>query len=202
MLKACSDMLYSYPSDNCAVIFPQPNNPPRDPLQEFPTYLKHSNGQGLVSNYLNSTMFAQQVGKPFLMFETNTASCGGFPGISDTFASALWALDYGLQMTHSNFSGALLHAGGQNVSYNVGRLLLPYSVHSELIRRFAHDTALYRYARYIAFLSAPKAILICVASSRSSTDERVFFPSVDRRPDLLFRNGRCGGTWQVEHVAS
>ncbi|KAI0739385.1 glycoside hydrolase family 79 protein [Daedaleopsis nitida] len=107
-----------YPSDNCAVIFPQPNNPPKDPIQEFPTYLKHSNGQGLVSNYLNSTMFAQQVGKPFLMFETNTASCGGFPGISDTFASALWALDYGLQMTHSNFSGALLHAGGQNVSYN------------------------------------------------------------------------------------
>lgn len=121
----------SYPSDNCAVVFPDPNNPPKDPLQMFPTYLTHKNGQGLVSNYLNSTMMAQTWGKPFLMFETNTASCGGFPGISDTFASALWAVDYGLQMANSNFTGALLHAGGQNVSYNV-RIIVLRMVRSEL----------------------------------------------------------------------
>ncbi|TFK94473.1 glycoside hydrolase family 79 protein [Polyporus arcularius HHB13444] len=107
-----------YPSDNCGVVFPDPKNPPRDPIQMLPTYLTHKNGQGLVSNYLNSTMMAQTWGKPFLMFETNTASCGGFPGISDAFTSALWAVDYGLQMANSNFTGALLHAGGQNVSYN------------------------------------------------------------------------------------
>ena len=53
------------------------------------------------------------------MFETNTASCGGFPGISDSYGSALWALDYGLQMAYSNFSEALFHVGGQNVYYNV-----------------------------------------------------------------------------------
>jgi len=53
------------------------------------------------------------------MFETNTASCGGFAGISDSFGAALWALDFGLQMAYSNFSGALLHVGGQSVFYNV-----------------------------------------------------------------------------------
>lgn len=53
------------------------------------------------------------------MFETNTASCGGFAGISDSFGAALWGLDYALQMAHSNFSGALMHVGGQNVFYNV-----------------------------------------------------------------------------------
>lgn len=52
------------------------------------------------------------------MFETNTASCGGFPGISDTFTSALWGVDYALQMANSNFTSALFHFGGQNVSYN------------------------------------------------------------------------------------
>jgi hypothetical protein len=31
---------------------------------------------------------------PFRMDETNTVSCGGRPGISDTFASALWAASY------------------------------------------------------------------------------------------------------------
>ena len=101
------------------MIFPQPDNPPKDPLELFPTYLTHQSGLNLVQRYLNSTMLAQSWGKPFLMFETNTASCGGFPGISDTFASALWALDYGLQLANSNFTGALFHFGGQNVSYNV-----------------------------------------------------------------------------------
>jgi len=49
------------------------------------------------------------------MFETNTASCGGFPGISDSFGAALWGLDYALTMAASNFSAALFHIGGQNV---------------------------------------------------------------------------------------
>ncbi|KAI0651080.1 glycoside hydrolase family 79 protein [Trametes meyenii] len=107
-----------YPTDNCAVIFPNPDNPPHDPLQELPTYLSHQAGISITQQYINSTMLAQTWGKPFLMFETNTASCGGFPGISDTFTSALWGVDYALQMANSNFTGALFHFGGQNVSYN------------------------------------------------------------------------------------
>jgi hypothetical protein len=58
------------------------------------------------------------------MFETNSASCGGFAGISDSFGAALWLLDYGLQMAYSNFSGALVHVGGQNVYYNVSVVAL------------------------------------------------------------------------------
>lgn len=72
----------------------------------------------MVSPYTNSTAFAQSVGKPFMMFETNTASCGGFAGISNSYGAALWALDYGLQMAYVNFTGALLHVGGQNAFYN------------------------------------------------------------------------------------
>ncbi|KAH9886696.1 glycoside hydrolase family 79 protein [Cubamyces lactineus] len=107
-----------YPTDNCAVIYPNPNNPPHDPIQEQTQYLTHQAGINIAGQYRNSTMLAQTWGKPFLMFETNTASCGGFPGISDTFTSALWGVDYGLQLANSNFTGALFHFGGQNVSYN------------------------------------------------------------------------------------
>jgi len=71
-----------------------------------------------VAPYLNSTNYAQSKGKHLLMFETNTASCGGFVGISDSFGAALWGLDYAMQMAHSNFSGALFHVGGQSVFYN------------------------------------------------------------------------------------
>ena len=53
------------------------------------------------------------------MFETNTASCGGFAGISDTYGAALWAIDYGMQLAYGNFTHGLLHTGGQNAFYNV-----------------------------------------------------------------------------------
>jgi len=52
------------------------------------------------------------------MFETNTASCGGFPGVSDSFGAALWGVDYALKLASVGFSGALFHVGGQGVVYN------------------------------------------------------------------------------------
>ncbi|TBU40508.1 hypothetical protein BD309DRAFT_967384 [Dichomitus squalens] len=108
-----------YPDQNCAAEFPDGGfGPVKDPQAVFPNYLTHASGQQMVQLYLNTAGTAQQLGKEFMMFETNTASCGGFPGVSDSFASGLWAVDYGLQMAFSNFTGALLHVGGQNVSYN------------------------------------------------------------------------------------
>ncbi|KAK2460443.1 hypothetical protein APHAL10511_007608 [Amanita phalloides] len=105
-----------YPTDNCAARFGV--GIVHDPQQTLPSYLTHDSVTGVLAPYLNSTNIAQQNNKPFLMFETNTASCGGFPGISDAFAAALWGVDYGLQMAYSNFSMGLFHTGGQNVSYN------------------------------------------------------------------------------------
>jgi len=107
----------SYPTDNCYAQFGF--GTPQDPQELFPDYLTHASGRTIVEPYLNSTNYAQQKGKPLIMFETNTASCGGFPGISDSFGAALWGLDYAMQMAHSNFSGTLFHVGGQNVFYNV-----------------------------------------------------------------------------------
>jgi len=52
------------------------------------------------------------------MFETNTASCGGFAGISDTYGAALWGIDYGMQLAYGNFTHGLFHTGGQNSFYN------------------------------------------------------------------------------------
>lgn len=52
------------------------------------------------------------------MFETNTASCSGFPGLSDSFGAALWALDWSLTLAYNNFSTALFHVGGQSAYYN------------------------------------------------------------------------------------
>ncbi|PPQ65022.1 hypothetical protein CVT24_008170 [Panaeolus cyanescens] len=105
-----------YPTDNCFAQFGVGTQ--REPQDVFPTFLNHTAGQSVIGQYLASTALAQTKGKEFLMFETNTASCGGFPGVSDSFGAALWALDYAMEMAHSNFSGALFHIGGQNVFYN------------------------------------------------------------------------------------
>ncbi|KJA24887.1 glycoside hydrolase family 79 protein [Hypholoma sublateritium FD-334 SS-4] len=106
-----------YPRDNCAAQFATGGDIV-DPQQIFGDYLSHTGPVSLVSPYTNSTNLATAAGKPFLMFETNTASCGGFKGISDSYGAALWATDYGLQMAFNNFTHAMLHVGGQNAFYN------------------------------------------------------------------------------------
>ena len=111
----------SYPSDNCAALYTGAGTL-KVPQDEYYKYLSHdapNSGKSLINKFMNSSAYVQSQGKPFIMFETNTASCGGFPGISNSFGSGLWALDYGLQMAYSNFSHALLHIGGQDVYYNV-----------------------------------------------------------------------------------
>lgn len=122
-----------YPTDNC---YPEYQIGTLHPPQiVFSDFLNHTSGQLLVQPYLASTAYAQTLGKPFYMFETNryiyiaylrrcahflnSASCGGFPGVSNSFGASLWALDYAMQMGYSNFSGALFHVGGQDVYYNV-----------------------------------------------------------------------------------
>ena len=108
----------SYPNNNCAAQYGT-GAPIIDPQSIFGSYLTHSAAVNLVKPYLNSTSIAQTFNKPFYMFETNTASCGGFPGISDTYGAALWAIDYGMQLAYGNFTHGLLHTGGQNAFYNV-----------------------------------------------------------------------------------
>ena len=107
----------SYPMDNCGGQFNA--GVVEDPQIELPKYSTHDSVMNLVEPYINSTNIAQQNGKPFVMLETNTASCGGFGGLSDAFAAALWATDYALQMAYANFSMAMFHTGGKGVFYNV-----------------------------------------------------------------------------------
>jgi hypothetical protein len=58
-------------------------------------------------------------GKPVIMTEFNTASCGGIPGQSDTFAATLWTVDYSLQMAAVGYTAAYLHTREENVTYGL-----------------------------------------------------------------------------------
>ena len=62
---------------------------------------------------------AHQANKQVLLGEFNTASCGGVPNISDTFAATLWQIDYVLQLASVGYSGAYIHTRESGVTYNL-----------------------------------------------------------------------------------
>ena len=52
---------------------------------------------------------------PIALAETNSASCGGMPGVSNAFASALWGLDWLFTNAEDGFTGVNFH-----ISYRPG----------------------------------------------------------------------------------
>lgn len=102
-----------YPNNNCQV-----NGNVINAQDIFADYLNHTNVRSLASMYTTSAQRAVSNGREIVMLETNTASCGGFPGLSDSFGAAMWMLDWSLQLACTNFTAALMHVGGQNVYYN------------------------------------------------------------------------------------
>ena len=58
---------------------------------------------------------------PIAMAETNSASCGGMPGVSNAFAAALWGLDYAFTLASVGFANVDYHISyrpGGGSSYN------------------------------------------------------------------------------------
>jgi len=71
-----------------------------------------------------ATAAAKKMGARVRMTEGNTCYRGGKPGVSDVFASALWAADYSLLLAANNYSGVTLHGGtGKSVANSVGGFL-------------------------------------------------------------------------------
>lgn len=100
-----------YPYDNC---FPG-RHLPQDMMNE---YMSHAFVTRFVDSYRSASSEAASYNKPIVLLETNTASCGGFPGLSNAFASTLWATDVAMQFASINFTNMMLHVGGQHEYYN------------------------------------------------------------------------------------
>jgi oligosaccharide reducing-end xylanase len=76
---------------------------------------------GLDSEVRPLVAVARERGLPIAMAETNSASCGGMPGVSNAFASALWGLDYAFTLAHAGFVNVDYHTSyrpGGGSSYN------------------------------------------------------------------------------------
>ncbi|KAJ6616426.1 hypothetical protein B0H10DRAFT_2164639 [Mycena sp. CBHHK59/15] len=109
--------LQHYPQNNCGLGVGQPRF-------GLAYYMRHSSvvslaawqGPGAKIITSNSASNAPRL----VLSEFNSASCGGIPGLSDTFAvGSLWTLDYALQMASIGFSATYLHTRERGISYNL-----------------------------------------------------------------------------------
>ena len=67
-----------------------------------------------VSQYVLEAEAARRAGAPLVMGETNSVSCGGRSGISDTFGAALWSVDYVLADATIGIEKTYFHLGAQS----------------------------------------------------------------------------------------
>jgi hypothetical protein len=95
--------LHRYPLQRCFL-------PAASPL--YPTIhnlLLPSASAGLAQSVARYATLAHAHGISLRIDELNSVSCGGAVGVSDTFASALWALDAAFQMARVGVDGVNIH---------------------------------------------------------------------------------------------
>jgi hypothetical protein len=121
-----------------------PEGPPADPKMNIDLLLHP--GVKFDRSCREAIESAKAASLPFRMTETNSCYNAGKPGVSDTFASALWAGDFCLQIASLGCVGVNLH-GGANGYYSpiVGSIESGYTARPEyyglmLAQQFAGRT--------------------------------------------------------------
>lgn len=84
--------------------------PPTDPSMNIERLLSPS--ARLAAEFKAASVTRKETGLPFRMAETNSCYGGGKPGVSDTFASALWGADLMYQLAAAGATGVNFHGGG------------------------------------------------------------------------------------------
>lgn len=87
--------------------------PPTDPRMTISRLLQRD--PRLALNVPRIMEAGRKSHRPFRMTEGNSCYKGGKPGVSNTFASALWAADYMLYLAQSGYVGVNFHGGGKGV---------------------------------------------------------------------------------------
>jgi hypothetical protein len=84
--------------------------PPTDPSMTIERLLQPD--AKLQKEFEGMQKMAQETGLPFRLAETNSCYSAGKPGVSDTFASALWGVDLMYRLASNGGAGINFHGGG------------------------------------------------------------------------------------------
>ena len=94
---------HRYPLIRCGTTPGEPNYP------SIPNLLSLTASRGLLTGETGEIAYAHRHGATFRLDELNSVACKGFPGVSDTFASALWVLDTLFSLARSGVDGVNIH---------------------------------------------------------------------------------------------
>lgn len=95
--------LHRYPLRNCSVA-------PRSPqFPTIPNLLASFSSRGLATDIAGDVAVAHRSGRQFRLDELNSVACRGKRGVSDTFASSLWALDVLFNLARVGVDGVNFH---------------------------------------------------------------------------------------------
>jgi hypothetical protein len=85
--------------------------------------LSENASSGIADRLRPAVAVAQRAGLPFRLTEINSVTCGGKPGVSDTFATALWAPDALFELARAGVDGVNVHvrARAVNAAFSLGR---------------------------------------------------------------------------------
>jgi hypothetical protein len=95
--------LHRYPLRNCFVGAGSRQYP------TIPNLLAKFASQGLAAGIAGAVAVAHQQGREFRIDELNSVACRGKTGVSDTFASSLWALDVLFDLARVGVDGVNFH---------------------------------------------------------------------------------------------
>jgi len=95
--------LHRYPVQKCYIQRASPQYP------TIPHLLAAGASRGLAASVAGQVALAHARGIPLRIDEMNTNSCGTSHGVTDTFASALWALDALFAMANVGVDGVNIH---------------------------------------------------------------------------------------------
>jgi hypothetical protein len=94
---------HRYPLARCTAAPGSPMSP------SIPHLLALRSSRGLAASLAGAIATAAARGVPFRVDELNSVSCGGARGVSDRFASALWALDTLFALARGGVQGVNVH---------------------------------------------------------------------------------------------
>jgi hypothetical protein len=199
-----------------------PEGPPSDPKMTIDLLLHP--GQRFETNCHHAIESARAAGLPFRMAEGNSCYNAGKPGVSDTFASALWAADFCLQLAALGCVGVNLH-GGANGYYSpiVGSIAGGFQVRPEfyglmLAQQFAghtlQRTTLEAQGANCTAYAANGLVAVFNKDARDAevsltqpegfkhaVVERLSAPAIDSKTGVTFQGGTVDGNGQFHPQA-
>jgi hypothetical protein len=99
--------LHRYPTQRCAKTTVVPAS----------ALLARTASDGMAANVAPYVRIAHRFGHPLRLDEMNAVSCGGEPGLSNTYATSLWSLDAMFAMAGVGVSGVNIHSTPKSVNH-------------------------------------------------------------------------------------